>query len=65
MGRCTVTGEEDVTYAAIPIDRTGRNRAELLGKGDRGVIAAGKLADLIAVDGNPLAAIARRPRVFS
>ncbi|MBA3553203.1 MAG: amidohydrolase family protein, partial [Gemmatimonadales bacterium] len=29
--------------------------AELLGVGDRGVIAAGKLADLIAVEGNPLA----------
>ena len=27
MGRCTVTGEEDVTSAAIPIDRNGRNRA--------------------------------------
>jgi imidazolonepropionase-like amidohydrolase len=28
--------------------------AELFGKTDRGVIAAGKLADIIAVDGNPL-----------
>jgi imidazolonepropionase-like amidohydrolase len=30
------------------------NAAELLGLSDRGVIAAGKLADLIAVRGNPL-----------
>jgi imidazolonepropionase-like amidohydrolase len=28
--------------------------AELLGVSDRGVITAGKLADLIAVEGNPL-----------
>ena len=28
--------------------------AELLGVSDRGVIAAGKVADLIAVEGNPL-----------
>jgi imidazolonepropionase-like amidohydrolase len=28
--------------------------AELLGVSDRGVIAAGRLADLIAVEGNPL-----------
>jgi imidazolonepropionase-like amidohydrolase len=28
--------------------------AELLGKRDRGVLAVGKLADIIAVDGNPL-----------
>jgi imidazolonepropionase-like amidohydrolase len=30
------------------------NAAELLGVSDRGVIAPGKLADLIAVRGNPL-----------
>ncbi|NND43832.1 MAG: amidohydrolase family protein [Xanthomonadales bacterium] len=30
------------------------NAAELLGVDDRGIIAAGKLADLVAVDGNPL-----------
>jgi imidazolonepropionase-like amidohydrolase len=30
------------------------NAADLLGVSDRGVIAAGKLADLIAVRGNPL-----------
>jgi imidazolonepropionase-like amidohydrolase len=31
--------------------------ADLLGVGDRGVIAAGKLADLVAVPGNPLSDI--------
>ena len=30
------------------------NAAELLGVDDRGEIAVGKLADIIAVDGNPL-----------
>jgi imidazolonepropionase-like amidohydrolase len=30
------------------------NAADLLGVNDRGVIAPGKLADLIAVRGNPL-----------
>ncbi|HEU4682789.1 MAG TPA: amidohydrolase family protein, partial [Gemmatimonadales bacterium] len=30
------------------------NAAELLGLSDRGLIAPGKLADLIAVRGNPL-----------
>jgi imidazolonepropionase-like amidohydrolase len=39
------------------------NAADLLGKTDRGVIAAGKLADLIAVDGNPLENISATERV--
>lgn len=30
------------------------NAADLLGVNDRGTIAAGKLADLVAVPGNPL-----------
>lgn len=30
------------------------NAADLLGVDDRGVLAEGKLADIIAVDGNPL-----------
>jgi len=37
--------------------------ADLLGKTDRGVIAAGKLADLIAVPGNPLEDITATERV--
>lgn len=37
--------------------------AELFGKTDRGVIAAGKLADIIAVDGNPLADITALQKV--
>lgn len=37
--------------------------AELLGTTDRGTIAAGKLADLIAVDGNPLEDITATQRV--
>lgn len=37
--------------------------AELLGKKDRGVIAAGKLADIIAVPGNPLADITTLQKV--
>ena len=39
------------------------NAADLLGKTDRGVIAAGKLADLVAVDGNPLENISATERV--
>ncbi|HET6795614.1 MAG TPA: amidohydrolase family protein [Gemmatimonadales bacterium] len=46
-----------VGYGMRPIDaiRTATvNAADLLGVTDRGVIAGGKLADLIAVKGNPL-----------
>ena len=46
-----------VGYGMKPIDaiRTATlNAADLLGVTDRGVIAPGKLADLIAVPGNPL-----------
>jgi imidazolonepropionase-like amidohydrolase len=46
-----------VGYGMKPIDaiRTATlNAADLLGVTDRGEIAAGKLADLIAVPGNPL-----------
>ena len=46
-----------VGYGMRPADaiRTATvNAADLLGVSDRGVIAAGKLADLIAVRGNPL-----------
>ena len=46
-----------VGYGMRPVDalRTATvNAADLLGVGDRGVIAPGKLADLIAVRGNPL-----------
>jgi imidazolonepropionase-like amidohydrolase len=46
-----------VGYGMRPIDaiRTATlNAADLLGVSDRGVIAGGKLADLIAVKGNPL-----------
>lgn len=39
------------------------NAADLLGKDDRGVIAAGKLADLVAVPGNPLEDITVTERV--
>lgn len=37
--------------------------ADLLGKADRGVLAAGKLADIIAVPGNPLEDITATERV--
>jgi len=39
------------------------NAADLLGRDDRGTIAAGKLADLIAVPGNPLEDISATERV--
>ncbi len=39
------------------------NAADLLGVDDRGVIAAGKLADLVAVPGNPLEDITVMERV--
>lgn len=55
-----------VRYGMSPIDaiRTATvNTAELFGKRDRGVIAAGRLADLIAVDGDPLADITALQRV--
>lgn len=44
--------------------RTTANSAELLGWGDRiGTIAAGKLADIVAVPGNPLSDITATERV--
>jgi imidazolonepropionase-like amidohydrolase len=39
------------------------NAADLLGKTDRGVLAAGKLADIVAVPGNPLEDITATERV--
>ena len=39
------------------------NAADLLGKPDRGSIAVGKLADLIALQGNPLQDITATERV--
>jgi imidazolonepropionase-like amidohydrolase len=41
------------------------NDAELLGTSDRGEIAVGKLADLIAVPGDPLADITVLERVVA
>ena len=40
------------------------NAADLIGRDDRGVIAAGKLADLVAVPGNPLDDITATERVL-
>jgi len=56
-----------VKLGMSPIDaiRTATvNSADLLGVDDRGVIAEGKLADLIAVEGNPLedVTVLQRPR---
>jgi imidazolonepropionase-like amidohydrolase len=39
------------------------NTADLLGVPDRGVIAAGKLADIIAIPGNPLEDVKRLQQV--
>jgi imidazolonepropionase-like amidohydrolase len=39
------------------------NAADLLGVPDRGVIAPGKLADIIAVPGNPLEDVKRLQQV--
>jgi imidazolonepropionase-like amidohydrolase len=55
-----------VKLGMAPLDalRTATlNAAELLGKDDRGAIAAGKLADLVAVPGNPLEDITATERV--
>lgn len=55
-----------VRYGMTPLEalRTATlYNAELLGKANRGVIAAGKLADLIAVEGNPLTDITALQRV--
>jgi imidazolonepropionase-like amidohydrolase len=42
-----------------------RNAAELLGLGDRGILQAGRLADVLIVDGNPAETIADVDRVVS
>ncbi len=55
-----------VRYGMSPLEalRTATlYNADLFGKTDRGVIATGKLADLIAVDGNPLTDITALQRV--
>ena len=55
-----------VGYGMSPLDaiRTATTAAaDLLGVGDRGVIAPGKLADLVAVPGNPLEDIKIMERV--
>jgi imidazolonepropionase-like amidohydrolase len=55
-----------VGYGMSPLDaiRTATlNAADLLGVDDRGAIAAGRLADLIAVTGDPLADITAMERV--
>lgn len=55
-----------VRYGMSPIEaiRTATlYDAELLGKKDRGVLAAGKLADIIAVPGNPLTDITALQKV--
>jgi imidazolonepropionase-like amidohydrolase len=55
-----------VRYGMSPIDAIRSatiNNAALFGKKDRGVIAAGMLADLVAVEGDPLADITAMQRV--
>ena len=55
-----------VGYGMKPIDAIRSatvNAADLLGVIDRGVIARGKLADLIAVPGNPLEDVKALERV--
>jgi imidazolonepropionase-like amidohydrolase len=55
-----------VGYGMKPIDAIRSatlNAADLLGVSDRGVLAAGKLADVVAVPGNPLQDITAMERV--
>lgn len=52
-----------LTPAQALLAGTG-NDAELLGVNDRGQLAAGKLADIVAVPGDPLADIRATERVF-
>jgi imidazolonepropionase-like amidohydrolase len=55
-----------VKMGMSPLDalKTGTvNAAEVLGVSDRGIIAEGKLADLVAVPGNPLNDITATERV--